>query len=42
MIILDIIIRFLILTALIVAVKSTIKDIKSGAFKDFFGDNKED
>lgn len=37
--ILDIITRLLILTALIVAVKSTIDDIKSGALKNFFGDD---
>lgn len=42
MILLDIITRLLVLIAFTVGLVSFIKDVKSGALKDFFGDNDED
>ena len=42
MILLDIIARLLVLTAFIVGLVSFIKDVKSGALKDFFGDDEND
>lgn len=42
MILLDIITRLLILTAFNIGLVSFIKDVKSGALKNFFKDDEED
>lgn len=42
MIILDFIVRIALLITVIYMIHTTVEDIKSGALKNFFGDNDED